>query len=44
MKNVNKTKVAGGQWQRKDGKLELVIVNNEQNPDIPLTGELKLLG
>ncbi len=44
MKNVTKTKVAGGQWQRKDGKLELVIVNNEQNPDIPLTGELKLLG
>ncbi len=44
MKNVTKTKVAGGQWQRKDGKLELVIVNHDQNPDLPLTGELKLLG
>ena len=44
MKNVTKTKVAGGQWQRKDGKLELVIVNHDQNPDIPLTGDLKLLG
>ena len=44
MKNVTKTKVAGGQWQRKDGTLELVIVNHDQNPDIPLTGDLNLLG
>ena len=44
MKNVTKTKVAGGQWQRKGGKLELAMVNHDQSPDIPLTGELKLLG
>jgi hypothetical protein len=35
--------LAGGQWQRVDGKLELKIVNNMQNPQLPLTGELKLL-
>ena len=44
MKNITKTPMAGGQWQRKDGKLELVIVNNKQNPNLPLTGELKVLG
>ena len=44
MKSVTKTKLAGGQLQRKDGTLELVIVNHDQNPDIPLTGDLKLLG
>ena len=44
MKNITKTPMSGGQWQRKDGKLELVIVNNKQNPNLPLTGELKVLG
>jgi branched-chain amino acid transport system substrate-binding protein len=44
MKNITKTPMSGGQWQRKDGKLELVIVNNKQNPNLPLTGEFKLLG
>jgi branched-chain amino acid transport system substrate-binding protein len=43
VKNVTKTPLAGGQWQRVDGKLELKIVNNMQNPQLPLTGELKLL-
>lgn len=43
MKNVTKTPIAGGQWQRKDGKLELLIVNNKQNPILPVTGDLKLL-
>ena len=42
--NVTKTPMAGGQWQRKDGKLELLIVNNKQNPNLPLTGDLQLLG
>ena len=44
MKSVTKTKLAGGQWQRKDGTLELVIESHDRNPDIPLTGDLKLLG
>jgi branched-chain amino acid transport system substrate-binding protein len=43
VKNVTKTPLAGGQWQRVDGKLELKIVNNKQNPQLPITGELKLL-
>jgi branched-chain amino acid transport system substrate-binding protein len=43
-KNVTKTPLAGGQWQRVDSKLELKIVNNKQNPQIPVTGDLKLLG
>ena len=44
MKNVTKTPMAGGQWQRNGDTLELVIVNNQQNPNLPLTGELQLLG
>ena len=44
MKSVTKTKLAGGQWRRKDGTLELVIESHDRNPDIPLTGDLKLLG
>jgi branched-chain amino acid transport system substrate-binding protein len=42
--NVTKTPMTGGQWQRNDGKLELKIVNNKQNPNIPTTGELRLFG
>ena len=44
VKNVIKTPLAKGHWQRVNGKLELKIVNNKANPPIPLTGELKLLG
>lgn len=44
MKNVTKTPMAGGQWQRNGDNLELVIVNNKQNPNLPLTGQLQLLG
>lgn len=37
------TPLAGGQWQlQDDGSLKLVIVNNELNPEIPLTGEMEL--
>ena len=36
------TPLAGGQWQlQDDGSLKLVIVNNELNPEIPTTGEMK---
>ncbi len=41
--NVTKTPLAGGQWQRNNGKLELVITTNVQHPEIPVGGKLKLL-
>lgn len=44
VKNVQKTPLVGGQWQKKDGKSELVITTNVQHPEIPVGGELKLLG
>ena len=44
VKNVTKTPLAGGQWQRNNGKLELVVTTNVQHPEIPVGGTLKLLG
>lgn len=44
VKNVQKTPLVGGQWQKVDGKSELVITTNVQHPDIPVGGKLKLLG
>lgn len=44
VKNVSKSPLVGGQWQRNNGKLELVITTNVQHPDIPVGGKLKLLG
>jgi branched-chain amino acid transport system substrate-binding protein len=45
VKNVSKTPLTGGQWRRKDdGKYELVITTNVQHPEIPVGGELKILG
>ena len=41
--NVTKTPLVAGQWQLDDGKYDLKIVANSEAPDIPLTGELKLL-
>lgn len=41
--NVSKTPLVGGQWQRDGGMLDLKIVANAQQPDIPTTGELKTL-
>jgi branched-chain amino acid transport system substrate-binding protein len=43
VKNVTKTPLVGGQWQSNNGKMELVIINNSQSPNIPVGGELKLL-
>ncbi len=43
VKNVQKTPLVGGQWQKKDGKYELVITTNVQHPEIPVGGDLKLL-
>ncbi len=44
VKNVKRTPLVGGQWSVKDGKPDLVIVDNKAYPDIPVGGDLKLLG
>ncbi|MEM1265621.1 MAG: ABC transporter substrate-binding protein [Pseudomonadota bacterium] len=41
--NVTKTPLVAGQWQRDGEAVDLKIVANAAAPDIPLTGELKLL-
>ena len=44
MKNVTKTPLVAGQWQRqKDGKYELVITENKSAPEIPVGGKPKAL-
>ncbi len=43
VKNVTKTPLVAGQWQKQGDKMELVITTNGQAPDIPVGGELKLL-
>jgi len=42
--NVTKTPLVAGQWQKQGDAMELVITNNSMAPEIPLGGELKLLG
>ncbi|MGH1576473.1 ABC transporter substrate-binding protein [Planktotalea sp.] len=41
--NVTKTPLVAGQWQRDGDALDLKIVANSAAPNIPTTGELKLL-
>ena len=42
VKNVSKTPLVAGQWQRqKDGKFDLVICENKSAPKIPVGGKLK---
>jgi branched-chain amino acid transport system substrate-binding protein len=41
--NVTKTPLVAGQWQKEGDKFDLKIVSNSSAPNIPLTGELKLL-
>jgi branched-chain amino acid transport system substrate-binding protein len=43
VKNVTKTPLVAGQWQRKDGKFDLVIAENKTAPEIPVTGKLQPL-
>ncbi len=48
MRNVSKTPLVGGQWVKgssigSKNKYELLIVNNETAPSVPLGGKLKLL-
>jgi branched-chain amino acid transport system substrate-binding protein len=43
VKNVSKTPLVAGQWQRSGGTFELVITANKPEPQIPLGGTLELL-
>jgi branched-chain amino acid transport system substrate-binding protein len=43
VKNVSKTPLVAGQWQMKDGKLDLVVTTNKPAPQIPVGGALKPL-
>jgi branched-chain amino acid transport system substrate-binding protein len=43
VKNVTKTPLVAGQWQRKGERSELVITTNQPAPDIPTGGTLQLL-
>lgn len=43
VKNVSKTPLVAGQWQRKNGKFDLVIAENKTAPEIPVGGKLKPL-
>jgi len=43
VKNVSKTPLVAGQWQMKDGKLDLVVTTNKPAPNIPVGGTLKPL-
>ena len=42
--NVTKTPLVAGQWQRDGDAFDLKIVANATAPNIPINGELKLLG
>jgi branched-chain amino acid transport system substrate-binding protein len=43
VKNVTKTPLVGGQWQKKGDKFELVITENKTAPNIPTGGKLQPL-
>jgi branched-chain amino acid transport system substrate-binding protein len=43
VKNVSKTPLVAGQWQRRGGSFELVITANKPAPEIPVGGKLELL-
>ena len=44
VKNVTKTPLVAGQWQKEGEAIDLKIVANATAPEIPVTGELQLLG
>ena len=43
VKNVTKTPLVAGQWQRKGDRFDLVITANRPAPNIPVGGKLELL-
>jgi len=44
VKNVSKTPLVTGQWQKQGNGVGLVVVNNKPAPQIPTGGTLQLLG
>ncbi len=44
VKNVTKTPLVAGQWQQSGDGFDLVVTANANAPEIPIGGELKLLG
>ena len=44
VKNVVRTPLVAGQWQLDSGAPELVVTNNAEAPNIPVGGEMKLIG
>src|SRR5262245_17522691 len=44
VKNVTKTPLVSGQWQRKGDAFDLVITQNQTAPQIPVGGKLEPLG
>ena len=44
VKNVTKTPLVAGQWQKDGDRIDLKIVTNATAPEIPVTGDLMLLG
>ncbi|KAB0622578.1 ABC transporter substrate-binding protein [Castellaniella defragrans] len=43
VRNVSKTPLVAGQWQKRGDRVELVITANRTAPEIPVGGELRLL-
>jgi branched-chain amino acid transport system substrate-binding protein len=43
VKNVTKTSLVAGQWQRKGNDFELVIMENKSAPNIPVGGKIETL-
>src|SRR3954454_4611952 len=43
VKNVTKTPLVAGQWQRRGDKFDLVITTNKTAPEIPVGGPLQVL-
>jgi branched-chain amino acid transport system substrate-binding protein len=43
VKNVTKTPLVAGQWQRRGSEFDLVITENASAPEIPVGGKLELL-
>jgi len=43
VKNITKTPLVAGQWQRRNGKFDLVVTTNAPAPEIPVGGPLQML-
>jgi branched-chain amino acid transport system substrate-binding protein len=43
VKNVTRTPLVAGQWQKQGDRVDLVVTTNANAPQIPVGGELQLL-